>query len=100
MSQSFNKVIVMGNITQKPELKYTKSKDAVCKIYIAVKDYYSNNVNYFPIIIWGKKAEKYSKNYKKGDFILVEGKLKRRNYKYKNEKRYITEIIASNIQSV
>ncbi len=100
MAPSFNKVIIMGNITQKPELKYTKSKNAVCKIYVAVKDYYSNNVSYFPVIIWGKRAEKYSEKYEKGDFILVEGKLNKRDYNYKNEKRYVTEIIANKIQSV
>jgi single-strand DNA-binding protein len=90
----------MGNISQKPELKYTKSKSAVCKIYVAVEDYFSRDVSFFPVVIWGEKAKKYNKKFHKGDSVLIEGKLKRRRYEYNNEKRYITEIIASKIQLV
>lgn len=100
MKSFFNKVVIMGNLSQDPELKYTKSKNALCKIYVAVEDFYSNDVNFFPVIIWGERAKKFKEKLCKGNSVLVEGKLKRRRYNYNNEKRYITEIIASKIQLI
>ncbi len=99
MSVSFNKVIIAGNLAKDVELRYTnKSQKPVANMVVAVNDYYSQDVNYFKVIAWNKIAENCDEYLEKGRGVLVEGKLQRRSYEKDNETKYVTEIVANNIQ--
>ena len=74
---SMNKVILTGNIVRDIELKYTPQGTAIGKTALAVNDNYGENKKtYFvDITLWGKRAENFNKFLKKGDPILISGKL-------------------------
>src|SRR5579862_6223458 len=80
---SFNKVMLMGNITRDPELKYLPSQTAVCDIGLAVNRTWTaqdgtkkEEVTFVDCACFGKVAELIAKYKKKGDPLFVEGRLK------------------------
>lgn len=80
---SFNKVILAGNLTRDPELRYTPKGTAVAKLSLAVNRRFKGEdgqqreeVTYVDIDAFGKQAETISQHLKKGGGILVEGRLK------------------------
>lgn len=80
---SFNKVILIGNLTRDPELRYTPSGTAVSDIGVAVnekrKDQAGNTVEevvFVEVTLWGRTAEIASEFLSKGASVLIEGKLK------------------------
>jgi single-strand DNA-binding protein len=80
---SFNKVIVMGNLTRTPELRSTPGGAQLCDISLAVNDTYTDKqgkkqerVDFIDITFWGKQAETLARWKKKGDPLLVEGRLR------------------------
>lgn len=77
MSAGFNKVILMGNLTRDPELKYTPSGTAVASFAIAVNSGWGENerVDFFDVETWKKSAENCEKYLSKGSRVLVDGKL-------------------------
>jgi single-strand DNA-binding protein len=93
---SINKVILSGNLTRDPDVKYTQSGTAVATFSIAVNDGYGDNQKtYYPnIVVWGKTAETVGKNLTKGSKVGVVGKLTSRSYESNGQKKYITEIVA------
>jgi single-strand DNA-binding protein len=93
---SINKVILSGNLTRDPDVKYTQSGTAVATFSIAVNDGYGDNQKtYYPnIVVWGKTAETVGKNLTKGSKVGVVGKLTSRSYESNGQKKYITEVVA------
>jgi single-strand DNA-binding protein len=80
---SFNKVILMGNLTRDPELRSTPGGAQVTEITLAVNDNYTDKqgnkkerVDFIYVTFWGKQAETLSRWKKKGDPLLVEGRLR------------------------
>lgn len=80
---SFNKVIVAGNLTRDPELRYTPKGTAVCKFALAVNRNWTSEtgekkeeVTFIDIDAFGRQAEVISQYMKKGRALLVEGRLK------------------------
>lgn len=80
---SFNKVILMGNLTRDPELRQTQSGTSVCRFSIAVNRSYSaqdgssrDETCFVEIDCFGKTAENIAKYFNKGKPILVEGRLR------------------------
>jgi len=80
---SFNKVILMGNLTRDPELRYTPKGMAVAKIGLAVNRTWRNEageqkeeVTFIDVDIWGRTAENVGQYMRKGSPILIEGRLK------------------------
>ncbi len=80
---SFNKVILMGNLTRDPQLRYTPSQMAVADFGIAVNDKFTTksgekreDVCFVDITAWGKQAEVINQYFQKGKPILLEGRLK------------------------
>jgi single-strand DNA-binding protein len=80
---SFNKVILMGNVTRDPQLSYLPSNTAVMEFGLATNHTYKKQdgsqgeeVCFVDCKIFGKRAEVINKYVKKGDPILVEGRLK------------------------
>lgn len=98
MAVSFNKVIIAGNLAKDPELNHTNSGKSVTNLVVAVNDFYTQDVYYFKVAVWGKQAENCAQYLSKGRGVLVEGRLRRSQYEYKGEKRYSTQINANNVQ--
>ena len=99
-----NKVILIGRLTNDPELKIINEKGTkVVNFSIAVSRGYKNangeiETDFFPCVAWEKLGENLSQYVKKGDQVAVEGKLQNRSYETETGlKRYVTEIIAENI---
>ena len=101
---SFNKVILVGNMTADPELKQTTSGTSVCTFSIAVNRRFTKgeqgqqNVDFINIVAWRQSAEFVSRYFKKGNSILVCGQLQTRTWTdNQGQKRYATEVIADEV---
>ena len=96
----FNKVILVGNLTRDPELKYTTGGVAVCEFSIAVNEKYKDReeVYFGNIVVFGKSGENCNKYLLKGSSCLVEGKLRERKWEANGETKRKTEILASNVR--
>ena len=104
---SFNKVILVGNMTADPELKQTTSGASVCSFSIAVNRRFTKaeqgqqTVDFFNIVAWRQTAEFVSRYFKKGNPILVCGQLQNRSWTdNQGQKRYVTEISADEVSFV
>jgi single-strand DNA-binding protein len=102
---SFNKVILIGNLTADPELKQGASGVSVCSFSIAVNRKYNkdgnNEVDFITIVAWRQQAEFVCKYFKKGKPILICGQLQTRTWTDKqNNKRYATEVVADEVSFV
>jgi len=101
-----NKVIIIGRVGKDPELKYTPSGAAVCNLSVATTDRYKNkqgekveDTQWHNIVVWQQLAEICGKYLKKGSRVYLEGKRANRSYDDRDGvKKYITEIIASNME--
>ena len=97
-----NKVILVGNLTRDPEVRYTQNGNAVASFTIAVNSGFGDNkrTDFVPIVVWRKLAETCGNNLTKGRRVLVEGSLNIRSYEAKDGsgKRYATEVIAQNVE--
>lgn len=99
---AFNKVIIMGNISNEVELKQTQGGTSVCSFNVAINRYSkepdAKKVDFFTVVAWQAKAEFVSRYFKKGQAIVVVGRLENREWTDKNgNKRISTEIIAEEI---
>jgi single-strand DNA-binding protein len=90
---SFNKVILAGNLTRDPELRYTPKGTAVARITLAVNRTYTvegekkEEVSFVDVDVWGRQAEVIAQYMKKGRPLLVEGRLKQDTWEDKNTKQ-------------
>jgi single-strand DNA-binding protein len=90
---SFNKVILAGNLTRDPELRYTPKGTAVARITLAVNRTYTvegekkEEVSFVDVDVWGRQAEVISQYMKKGRPLLIEGRLKQDTWEDKNTKQ-------------
>lgn len=80
---SFNRVILLGNLTRDPELRYIPSGTAVVEVGVAINERHKNaagelveDVNFIDLVFWSRTAEVVNEYCKKGSPILVEGRLK------------------------
>jgi single-strand DNA-binding protein len=105
---SLNKVLLMGNLTRPPELRYTPSGAAVADMRLAVSRNYTtqsgekrDETAFLTVIAWGKTAENCSEYLDKGSQILVEGRIQTRDWEGKDgQKRSATEIVAERVQFI
>lgn len=105
---SFNKVMIMGNLGAKPELRSTKSGTSVTSLRVATNESYTDGdgqrhdkTEWHTVAVWGKAAENCEKYLDKGRTVLVEGRLQTREWEDSDgNKRYSTEIVASSVQFV
>ena len=104
---SFNKVILIGNMTADPELKQTAGGVSVCSFSIAVNrrfakaDQGQQNVDFINIVTWRQQAEFVSRYFKKGNPILICGQLQTRTWTdNQGQKRYATEVNADEVTFV
>ncbi len=105
---SYNKVILMGNLVEDPELKQTNSGVSVCQFRIAVQrrqfrsaDGAQNTqptADFFTIVAWRQQADFVVKYFRKGRPILVTGRLQTRTWTdTQGNKRYNTDIVADEL---
>ena len=104
---SFNKVILIGNMTADPELKQTSAGTSVCSFSIAINrrfakaDQGQQNVDFINIVTWRQQAEFVQRYFKKGNPILVCGQLQTRTWTdNQGQKRYATEVVAGEVSFV
>jgi single-strand DNA-binding protein len=94
-----NKVFLIGNLTKNPELSKTTGDISYCRMSIAVnRSYGENEADYFNIIAWRGLAETCGKYLSKGKKICVVGHLQTRSYEHDGIKKYVTEIVAEEIE--
>jgi single-strand DNA-binding protein len=100
-----NKVQLIGNLGQLPEIRTTENGKKVARFSIATNDTYRNSqgekiteTSWHNVVAWGKLAEIAEKFLTKGKEVAVEGKLVHRNYTDKNGvKRNITEVVLNEL---
>ena len=104
---SFNKVILIGNMTADPELKQTTGGISVCSFSIAVNRRFARaeqgqqNVDFINVVTWRQQAEFVSRYFKKGNPILICGQLQTRSWNdNQGQKRYATEVVADEVSFV
>ena len=105
MAGSYNRVILVGNLTRDPEIRYVQSGSAVTKFALAVNRRTKNgdDTTYVDIVAWDsgnyKLAETCNTYLKKGMSVLVEGRLVIRSFDDKDgNKRKATEVVIDNMQ--
>jgi single-strand DNA-binding protein len=98
---SFNRVILAGNLTRDPELRFTNDGVPVCSFGLAVNRVRSKSeeVDFFDISAWRELGETIANYKKKGDPILVEGRLQYRTWEAQDgSKRSKVDVVADNVQ--
>ena len=107
MAGSLNRVMIIGNLGQDPELRYTANQTPVATFSVATTDYRTGadgqrqeTTEWHRVVVWSKMAENCAKFLAKGRTVFVEGKLQTRSWddKQTGQKRYQTEIVAQNVQ--
>jgi len=105
---SVNKVMILGNLGQDPELRSTTSGKAVATLRVATTDTWNDasgqrqeRTEWHTIVVWGRTAENCKQYLSKGRAVFVEGRLQTRKWQDKEgHDRYSTEIVADRVQFV
>jgi single-strand DNA-binding protein len=106
MASDFNKVILTGRLVADPDVRYTPNGAEVAQFRIAVNRSYrvkdqtewQQETFFVNVVTWNRLAEKVESNFKKGDLVLVEGRLNIRSYETDGTKKWVTEIIANDVK--
>jgi single-strand DNA-binding protein len=100
----YNKVIMIGNLTKDPELRYTPQGTPVCSFRIAVNnrikkgDSAENDTLFIGVVTFGKQAETASKYLSKGSGVLVDGRLQERRWESGGQQKSVMEIVARELK--
>jgi len=103
---SFNRVLLIGNLTRDPELRYIPSGTAVASFSIAVNRNYKlpsgekkEDTTFVRIVVWGRMGEVCSEYLRKGSPVFIEGRLQSRSWEGQDgQKRSTVEVIAQAVQ--
>ena len=99
---SLNRVVLAGNITRDPELRFTQEGTPVANFGLAVNRVRSKNkdaADYFNVVAWRGLAETIANHKKKGDPILVEGRLQYSSWEAEDgARRSKVDVVAENVQ--
>lgn len=104
---SFNKVILLGNLTRDPEVRYTPKGSAVCDLGLAVNRQYSldngekrEEVTYVDVVLWARLAEIAGEYLKKGRPVFIEGRLQLDTWddKQSGQKRSKLRVVGETMQ--
>ncbi len=107
MARGVNKVILIGNLGQDPEVKYMPSGSAVCNITVATTDAWSDKstgerqerTEWHRVVLFRRSAEVAGEYLHKGSKVYIEGRLQTRKWQDRNgQERYTTEIVANDMQ--
>jgi single-strand DNA-binding protein len=103
---SYNRVLLMGNLTRNPEIRYTPSGTAVADLGLAVNESFKNKAGetveqtcFVDVVVWGRQAETASEYLHKGSPVFVEGRLQLDQWESKEgEKRSKLRVRADRVQ--
>ena len=102
---SFNRVLLIGNLTRDPELRYTPSGTPVTNLRLAVNSTYKDQSGqrkeetcFLTVVVWNKPAEACHQYLKKGRAIFVEGRLIYRSWEAEGKTRSTLEVRADRVQ--
>ncbi|OHV11514.1 single-stranded DNA-binding protein [Kushneria phosphatilytica] len=107
MARGVNKVILIGNLGQDPEVRYLPSGNPVCNLRLATTDSWTDRqsgqrqerTEWHSVVMFNKLAEIAQQYVKKGSRIYVEGRLQTRKWQGQDgQDRYTTEIVANDMQ--
>ena len=102
---SLNKVMIIGNVGNDPEMRFTPNGNPVTSFRVATNRFYTTpegerkqETDWFTIISWNKLAEQCNQFLNKGRLVYVEGRLRNRSWEGQDgQKRFFTEIIANRV---
>jgi single-strand DNA-binding protein len=106
VADGLNRVTLIGNLGQDPELRYTQSNQGVLSLRLATTESFfdantkerKERTEWHSVVVWGKRGEALSKILSKGSRICIEGRLQTRSWEDKQgSKRYTTEVNAQNV---
>lgn len=104
MADGLNRVSLLGKLGSDPELRMTSGGQAVLNLRLACSESYldkdkqrQERTEWVNVTVWGKRGEALAKLLAKGSRVFVEGGLRTSSYDKDGEKRYKTEVVASNI---
>lgn len=101
---SFNRVILVGNLTRDPEIRYIPSGTAVSEVGLAVNDRvkkgneWVDETTFVEVTLWGRTAEVANEYLSKGAPILIEGRLKFDSWEKDGQKRTKLRVVAEKMQ--
>jgi single-strand DNA-binding protein len=108
MSGSINSVVVVANLTRDPELKATPSGTSVCALRVAVNDsvkdqatgQWNDKPNYFSVDVFGGQADACAQYLSKGRQVVIQGRLRWREWEKDGQKREAVSIVADRVQFI
>ncbi|MFO7819078.1 MAG: single-stranded DNA-binding protein [Halanaerobacter sp.] len=99
-----NKTILIGRLTDDPELRYTANGTAVCNFTLAVQRPFKNregeyDADFIDIVVWRKQAETCANHLGKGRLVAVDGRLQIRTYETdEGYNRRVSEVVANDVR--
>ncbi|MBM7557612.1 single-stranded DNA-binding protein [Halanaerobacter jeridensis] len=99
-----NKIILIGRLTDDPELRYTANGTAVCNFTLAVQRPFKNregdyDADFVDIVVWRKQAETCANHLGKGRLVAVDGRLQIRTYETdEGYNRRVSEVVANDVR--
>lgn len=97
-----NKVMVIGRLGKNPEIRYTNEGKAVCSFSVATTEYWRDKqgqkqekTEWVNVVAWERLADQAQSYLSKGSILYVEGKLSTKSWEQEGQKKYKTEVIAS-----
>ena len=104
MAEGLNRVMLLGNLGQDPELRSTQGGQSVLKLRLATTERYldankawQERTEWHSVVVWGKRGEALHRILAKGSTIFIEGSLRTSSYEKEGVKRYTTEVVAQNV---
>lgn len=104
---SLNRVMIIGNLGQDPEQRYTAQGDAVTNFSVAVNDSWADQqgekherTEWFNVVTWRKTAEFCGQYLNKGQQVYIEGRLQTRSWEKDGQKHYRTEVVGDRVQAL
>ncbi len=100
----FNKVILIGNLTKDPELRYTPKGTPVCTLRLASTTRYKSGDSmkdetlFINVVVWGKQGETAAQYLSKGKSCLVEGRLQEQRWETDGQQKSRFEIVAQAVR--
>lgn len=101
----FNKIILVGNLTRDPEVRYTPQGTSVCNFGLAVNRRYKQGdevkkeVTFINVVVFGKQADTCAQYLNKGNAVLVEGRLQERRWETEEgQQRSRHEVVAQTVR--
>jgi single-strand DNA-binding protein len=103
---NYNKVILMGNLTRDPEVRFTRDGAPVASFTLAINNRYrqenetKEDVSFIDVVTFGKQADLVKNYLEKGSPVLIEGRLQQRRWEQEGQKRSKIEVVTQSVTFV